>query len=515
LPGFQAWFSYGGKSLAMGWQVEKSSVAATVAVACVALAVLSLLLPSAPTYDAYAWLIWGRDIAHLDLVTTGTGTSWKPLPALIAALFAPLGSGQPAAWLVVARAGALFACFMCGRLAWRVCGPRWGLFAAPVAAASLVLGHDFFKRGAVGQSEGLMTGISLLAIERHLDGRRGQAFALGVAAALLRPEVWPFLGFYGVALWFRAERPPRAVMAGLSLLIPLLWFGGDWIGSGSLASGSSRALRPVVGSPGASPHRVHALLAEAYTMVPVPVWIAAAVAVVWAAVAARQRRPGPHAVTLALAAGALAWIAVVTAMTAHGYAGVPRYLFMALALLATLAGIGVVRIAQAIAWAAARARLRPLAVPVAAAALIALCLLAAPDVRLLRSDGRVVARIAAADAGLAEAIGGMGGARGILRCGRPVTSWWAVTALAYDLGVQAGGVRAVVKSPRAVVFALAHDGGTRPRGSRRRLRTAEEIAGWRVTHLCPQPSVNRVTRGAPRPSGAAGSRRHAQPASRT
>jgi hypothetical protein len=495
--------------------VEKSALVPAAAFACVAFAVLSLLLPSAPTYDAYAWLIWGRDIAHLDLVTTGTGTSWKPLPALIAALFAPLGSGQPAAWLVVARAGALFACFMCGRLAWRVCGPRWGLLAAPVAAVSLVLGHEFFKRNAMGHAEGLMTGISLLAIERHLDGRRGQAFALAVAAALLRPEVWPFLALYAIVLWFSAERPPRAVIAGLSLLIPLLWFGGDWIGSGRLASGSSVALRPIVGSPGASPHRVHALLTEAYTMVPVPVWIAAAVAVVWAAAAARRRRPGPHGVTLALAAGALAWIAVVTAMTARGYAGVPRYLFMSLALLATLAGIGAARIAQAVASATARARLRPLAVPVVAAALIALCLPAAPDVRLLQDDGRVVARVAAADDGLADAIAGMGGARGILRCGRPVTSWWAVTALAYDLGVQAGGVRAVVTSPRPVVFALARDDGTRPRGSRRRLRSAERIAGWRVTDLCRRPSVNRVTQRAPRRSGAAGSRRHARRAART
>jgi hypothetical protein len=238
-------------------------------------------------------------------------------------------------------------------------------------------------------------------------------------------------------------------------------------------------------------------------------------AVVWAVVAARQRRPGAHVVTIALAAGAFAWIAVVTAMTARGYAGVPRYLFMALALLSTLAGIGAVRVAQAVAWATARARLRPLAAPVAAAALIALGLLAAPDVRLLRRDGRVVARIAAADEGLADAIGGVGGARGILRCGRPVTSWWAVTALAYDLGVQAGGVRVVVKSPRPVVFALAHDDGTRPRGSRRRLRTAEEIAGWRVTGLCRQPSVKRVTRRAPRASGAAGSPRHARRATRT
>ncbi len=36
---------------------------------CLALAALSLLLPSVPTYDPWAWIIWGREVAHLDLVT--------------------------------------------------------------------------------------------------------------------------------------------------------------------------------------------------------------------------------------------------------------------------------------------------------------------------------------------------------------------------------------------------------------------------------------------------------------
>jgi hypothetical protein len=42
-----------------------------VVVAAFALATLSLLLPSVPTYDPWAWLIWGREIAHGELVTTG------------------------------------------------------------------------------------------------------------------------------------------------------------------------------------------------------------------------------------------------------------------------------------------------------------------------------------------------------------------------------------------------------------------------------------------------------------
>jgi hypothetical protein len=58
--------------------------------ACMALAGASLVLPSEPSYDPWAWLVWGREIAQLDLDTTG-GPSWKPLPVAFTLLFAPLG----------------------------------------------------------------------------------------------------------------------------------------------------------------------------------------------------------------------------------------------------------------------------------------------------------------------------------------------------------------------------------------------------------------------------------------
>lgn len=64
---------------------------------------LSLLFPIALSYDAWAWLIWAREIVHLDLVTDG-GPSWKPLPVLIDLPFALAGDEvSPPLWLVVAR----------------------------------------------------------------------------------------------------------------------------------------------------------------------------------------------------------------------------------------------------------------------------------------------------------------------------------------------------------------------------------------------------------------------------
>src|SRR4051812_40500064 len=203
------------------------------ALACLLVGIASLALPSGPTYDPYAWLIWGRDLAHGTLVTTGGGTSWKPLPAIVDALLTPLGGSAASAWLVIARAGALFAVFMAFWLAWRLAPRRTRLVAGIVAAACVVLTREFVLRNGVGNAEGLMAGLGLLAVDRHLDGRRGQAFAFLVTAALIRVEAWPFVAVYGAWLWFAHGRPRRTLLAGGAFLIPLLWFGGDWLGSGS------------------------------------------------------------------------------------------------------------------------------------------------------------------------------------------------------------------------------------------------------------------------------------------
>ena len=64
-----------------------------VLVGCLAIAAVSLLFPSTPTYDPWAWIMWGREIVHLDLVTEG-GPSWKPLPVIVTTLSAPFGEAS-------------------------------------------------------------------------------------------------------------------------------------------------------------------------------------------------------------------------------------------------------------------------------------------------------------------------------------------------------------------------------------------------------------------------------------
>src|SRR3954471_19705431 len=93
-----------------------------VLLACLALSGLTLLWVSTPTYDPWAWIMWGREIVHLDLNTTG-GPSWKPLPMFFTIPFSFFGDdAAPYLWLWIARAGALLAVAMAYRIAKRIVG---------------------------------------------------------------------------------------------------------------------------------------------------------------------------------------------------------------------------------------------------------------------------------------------------------------------------------------------------------------------------------------------------------
>ena len=102
---------------------------ALLALACVALAALSLLGPSTPTYDPWAWIIWGREVMHLDL-STGFGPSWKPLPVALTTVFGLFGGAAPDLWMVAARAGALAGALFAFRLGRRLGGTAGGVVAA-------------------------------------------------------------------------------------------------------------------------------------------------------------------------------------------------------------------------------------------------------------------------------------------------------------------------------------------------------------------------------------------------
>ena len=99
-----------------------------------------------------------------------------------------------------------------------------------------------------GNSEGVLVAVCLWAVERHLDGRRTDAFLFGFAAALLRPEVWPFFGLYGLWLgWIEPRR--RVLVGGVFAACGFLWFAPEYWGSGDWLRAGHRAHQPNPDSP--------------------------------------------------------------------------------------------------------------------------------------------------------------------------------------------------------------------------------------------------------------------------
>lgn len=363
---------------------------------CLALGALSLLLPSIPSYDPWAWLVWGRELSAGQL-NTFAGPSWKPLPPLLTGVYTQLTGSDAAVslWLVTVRAAGLLALGLAWRLAARLLGGgRWGAAAGALAALMLLLSPDYLRYLAHGNEVPLAAAFVLGAVLRHLDGRLDHALVLGALASLLRPEAFPFLALYALFVW-RSHPRTRVLVAGIAIALPMLWIGPEWLGSGDPLGGGRQAASAPSWSLASHDRPWLAVLERAHRMTGPPVELGALAAVAFAAV--RRNRP-----VLVLGAGVLAWTALVVAMTQAGFSGNPRYLTLALVMACVLAGVGCVEL------------VRGARQPVVAAAVAAvLATVAAPSVRD-RLDGlgeqAVAAReLAAKHTQLVSAVGRMGG----------------------------------------------------------------------------------------------------------
>jgi hypothetical protein len=395
---------------------------------CLLVGALSLLAVSAPTYDPWAWIIWGREVAHLDLVTL-EGPSWKPLPVLFTTPFSLFGDdAAPALWLVVARAGGLLALAMAFRLGARLAGES----AGAIAALSLLVADDFIRDFARGNSEGLLVAFVLWAIERHLEGRRTQAFLLGFAAALLRPELWPLWAVYGLWLIYQDgwSRRQIAVVVGCGLLCLVLWFVPEYLGSGDWLRAAERARDPNPGSAAFASSPFVEVFRRSAALLTVPVYVGAVIATLLAV----WRRD--H-VRLALAAMSTVLMIAVAAMTQGGFAGNLRYVALPAALVCVLAGAGWVDLVRL-----TRARVG-LAAAVALTAVIAAAWFpfVRTDVNDLRAD-RALTIIEANFYGpnLKATIAKAGGESRIKSCGRVFTGPFQVPSVAWRLHVHANQI---------------------------------------------------------------------------
>lgn len=395
-------------------------------VACLVLAALSVvLLPSTPSYDPWAWIVWGREITQGELDTL-FGPSWKPLPVLFTTPLALTGDLAPDLWLVLARGATLGAAVMAYRLGTRFAGPLAGVLGALI----LLLQPSYLRTQYLGFSEGLLVLCGLLAVERHLDGHRAHAFALGLAAGLLRPEVWPFLGLYALYLLVGERRRLPWLLGGGAAMVAL-WVLPELWGSGNLLRAAERANNPNPGSPAFAAVPSLAVLGD-FARALGPLAIAG---LILAPLAARSRSAdseGRRGVAL-LGALAVGWLGLVAVMTELGFAGNLRYLFLPMGFLAIVAGAG---IAWAAGWLAAgrdtaRGR-RIVALGACAVAAATLGLTAALE---LPDEAELVAYEAQLREELPAAFEQAGGPRALLDCGEVAVNPFMVPWAAWELEV--------------------------------------------------------------------------------
>jgi hypothetical protein len=503
------------------------------------IAALSLLIPSTPSYDPWAWLVWGREIGHINLQTTG-GPSWKPLPVLFTTLFSVFGKAQPDLWLVVARAGALVGLAMVFKVSWRLTrdlvdglsdseGSSRGLAVIPpvlaglVAAASLVNSGGFISNNALGYSEGLATALALIAVDSYLDGSRQRAFVVGFFAALDRPELWFIWGPYGLYLFWR-DPGARKLIVALFALIPVLWFLPELWGSGHLLRGVTRAQHPRSNSAAFAKCPVCTVFKkEAWPTVmnriKIPGIVAMFVAAwgLWRMRAGWWRHPGPvdrgvraRAWLLGLGLFGFVWWLGVAIETEAGFSGNNRYLVLGTAPVAIVGGVAWGWFAGALAAFPRRLAERrggasgvirsSVALPVAGAIVIALILLVP---RWIGASGSIVSLPRTHHAlvyqahlreDLTAAVNEAGGPSALLKCdGRPAsvtTEGFQVPMVAWALGVHTMRIEAppskVVPPPWPTVILQ-----TRAQSNSTLLPTVAQIRAWQATGA-PYRLVDRV-----------------------
>ncbi len=240
--------------------------------------------------------------------------------------------------------------------------------------------------------------------------------------------MWPFLGLFMLWAWFKVPAMRWMLVAGVAG-IAFMWFGVPTITNGrpdiagQLAQASPRALHS---------NRFFGTIGRYHELQYLPVWIAAALTVVWAFVRRRW-------VVVALAVGAAGWVLVEIAFAYHGWPALPRYMFEAAAVAGVVAGVGV-------GWALAELAgltlggARWAGVAVTSILVIALIPGAISRMRAEQKDlGHERARTHEISL-LQSVTNDLGGFHHVLDCGQPVTDIAYVSSLAWLYRLDVGSV---------------------------------------------------------------------------
>jgi hypothetical protein len=314
---------------------------ALVAVAVV-LAAIAFVLGTGmrPEFDAWGFLVWGKQALHGNLETSAA-PSWKPLPFLFTLPYALAGGAQLWLWMFTAVAAAFAGAPIAGRIAYRLVGPSparpYAPWAAAVFAGVGVLGiFNYGHYMLIANADPMEITLCLAAIDSHLCGRRRLAWLCLVLASLGRPEAWSVTGLY--ALWAWSSEPSmRPLLGAGAIAIPAMWFGIGRLTSPSWTVASDVAFGSTSPLPG---FRLWGVIRHWRDLYQVPMQLAALGSVVIAIV--RRDRA-----TLILTGAALVWVTAEIAMAYHGWNAPSRYLFAPAAVMVVVAGVGVGRALQA------------------------------------------------------------------------------------------------------------------------------------------------------------------------
>ncbi len=360
--------------------------------------------------------------------------------------------------------------------------------AGALAALGLVLLFDPFtswaRQFAGGLSEPLLVALVLGAIDRELSRARGQALALALAAALLRPEAWPLLVVYGYWLWRDEPRLRRWLVAG-AVAVPVLWLVPDLIGSGDPLTGAQRA-RGATGSP--VPEALEAL--------------GRSLEMPHGGALGRER--GGRGERPASIASERSWCSPPAQPPGsswsprsppRGTPGLPRFAAPAAAIVCVLGGVGMVRLlAEIDGMRLADPRRRR---GIALAGLLAVALSAQALLRLADIPGELDR---ASDYGREiDRLGGLveeTGADRLTRCG-PVTTtdFLTVTPLAWELDLPLAAIGVRVESAPSSGVAIVRAGEPRPAAAAIEAsgRLLGEHGGWAAYEVSCPPAASAAS----------------------
>jgi hypothetical protein len=436
-----------------------------IAVALLAISTLIVVWArTRPGFDPYGWLVWGHQTLAGSL-DTNAAPSWKPLPYLFTVPYALFGHYELWLWMITSVAVSLAGVVFAARIAYRLTDAaperRYAALVAGAFAGVALLGiRDYAHYVLSSQSDPMIVTFCLGAIDCHLSKHPRWAFALGVLAALGRPEVWPFIVLYAIWAWRAIPEMRTLIVAGAAVLV-LLWFGIPALTSrspfvaGTNALGSGRALHH---------GRVLGTIDRFLDLHETALGLLALLSVGLALL----RRDW---VTLTIAAGAAAWVILEIAFALHGWPGLPRYMFAAAGVMVVIAAVGVGRLLAAPPRIAGAAGVAGIALVT-----IAIASLVPPAVsraRIERHDLRVQRARTDEINRLAGVITQLGGAARLGSCGEPLTRLEYQTVLAWQLRVNVSRVGfkygPAIHSDRPIVLFTPVHGGWKVQALHQRL----------------------------------------------